>query len=71
MATEFIITDFEDGSDKFDVSVYGLSGGGEFKAAGSDTEAGYLVDLSLLGGSGTVLIQGLLEADITSADLIL
>ena len=66
-----IITDFEDGSDLLDFSAFNIASGADLKTGGTDTAAGYLIDLSTFGGSGSVLIQGITEADIGPADLIL
>ncbi|MCA0870599.1 hypothetical protein LCL97_07180 [Seohaeicola saemankumensis] len=68
------ITDFADGIDEIDISAYGILAA-DFAAVVapglSETASGStLLDLSVLGGSGTVLIEGVALTNITAADFI-
>ncbi|MCP4998824.1 MAG: calcium-binding protein [Hyphomicrobiales bacterium] len=66
------ITDFQDGNDDIDLTAYNLSGRGDLVAAGAmtDTALGAVIDLSLLGGIGTVTITGMLVADLNNSEFL-
>ncbi len=66
-----VITDFSDDIDFLDLSALSIANLAEFQAAATDTNDGLFVDLDLLGGSGSVLIEGIDEAQITGLELIL
>jgi Ca2+-binding RTX toxin-like protein len=67
------ITDFDDGNDLIDITAFGLSSG-DFAtdvAPGLATQgSGVSLDLSVLGGSGVLLIEFTALADISAADFI-
>jgi Ca2+-binding RTX toxin-like protein len=65
-----VITDFADGSDLIDFSVFGMGSKAAVQAAISQVDAGLMVDLSVYGGSGTVLIEGMLLADFSGLDFV-
>ena len=73
-AGDDVITDFENGSDLIDLSAYGLRPA-DFatvvapalsNAGGGDT----FLDLDAIGGSGSVLIEGLAFADADAMDFV-
>jgi Ca2+-binding RTX toxin-like protein len=65
-----VITDFQDGSDILDFTVFGLGSKAAVQAAATEIDAGLLFDLSDYGGSGTLLIENMTTADFTGADFI-
>jgi Ca2+-binding RTX toxin-like protein len=71
-AGDDVITDFTDNSDKIDLSHFGITGG--FSAvfsAYSDVTGGVLIDLDLLGGSGSIFLAGFSASNLDSSDFIL
>lgn len=70
-----LITDFKNGTDQIDLSAYGINpadyattvGSALSNAGGGDT----FLDLSVLGGQGSVLIEGLAFGDADASDFIL
>ncbi|MCP5073071.1 MAG: calcium-binding protein [Rhodobacteraceae bacterium] len=67
-----VITDFIDGSDQIDLTAYNLSGRGDLVAAGAftDTALGAVIDLSLVGGTGTITVTGMLVADLNNSEFV-
>lgn len=65
-----VITDFEDGSDILDLTAFDIASLTELRAAGMNTENGYFIDLDLLGGQGSILIEGVIMNQITTLDYI-
>ncbi|WP_377506782.1 calcium-binding protein [Octadecabacter sp. R77987] len=65
------VTDFNAGLDFLDLSAFSAATIGAVQAAGTDTNDGWLLDLAALGGSGSVLVIGTVEADLTLGNLIL
>ncbi|WP_246139548.1 calcium-binding protein [Phaeobacter marinintestinus] len=68
------ITDFADGADRIDISAFGILIG-DFATEVAPGLSGIpggstLLDLSALGGTGSVVIEGVALADITAADFI-
>lgn len=72
MSGESVVTDFTDGSDLIDLGAFGLA---DFSAlAPFLTEAvsdALRIDLAGLGGTGSVLVQGLAHAAADAADFLL
>ncbi|MCP5075907.1 MAG: hypothetical protein GY947_21775 [Rhodobacteraceae bacterium] len=66
------ITDFQDGNDDIDLTAYNLSGRSDLVAAGAmtDTALGAVIDLSLVGGNGTITVTGMLVADLNNSEFI-
>ncbi len=69
-----IIKNFVDGEDLIDISAFGIRSsdfGTTILAAASNAGGGdTLIDLSQVGGNGTLLIEGLAFTDLNSADFI-
>ncbi|MCP5073070.1 MAG: calcium-binding protein [Rhodobacteraceae bacterium] len=67
-----VITDFTDGTDQIDLSAYNLGGRGDLVAAGAftDTALGAVIDLSLVGGTGTITVTGMLVADLNNSEFV-
>lgn len=65
------ITDFKVGTDMLDLKAYKVADFATFLAAVSNTSEGALVDLTALGGDGSILIEDLRKADLDAGDLIL
>ncbi|MCP5072221.1 MAG: calcium-binding protein [Rhodobacteraceae bacterium] len=66
-----VITDFTNGSDGIDLSAFALSGYSAVSAAATEGAAGVLIDLTALGGAGSVLIEGFTLAQMDASDFIL
>lgn len=75
MAGDDVITDFQNGADQIDLSAFGgrvADFAGQVAPALSDAGDGAtFLDLTALGGSGSVLILGLEFADVDAADFLL
>lgn len=71
MAGNDVITDFGNGADNIDLSAYGLNGG-DVTAAGDISAAGTaaVVDLTLLGGRGEIIVTGM-AGTLVEGDFIL
>ena len=54
-----VVTDFVNGTDRIDLSVYGLGNRNE------------VIDLALLGGTGSILVENRSNSQVNNADLIL
>lgn len=67
VAGDDTITDFKPGNDKVDLTAYGLTG----FSVGTDTVAGFWLDLDDLGGSGSILFEGVFLADFAAGDFLL
>ena len=65
------VTDFNANLDFLDLSALSAATIGAIEAAGTDTNDGWLLDLAALGGSGSVLVIGTVETDLTLGNLIL
>ena len=67
-----VMTDFQNGSDVIDISALSAAGFADLTAAGALTEDrnAVTVDLSLIGGSGTLRLQGMTLADMDASDFI-
>lgn len=68
-----VIVDFQNNSDQIDISAFGVRAadfGTVVAAALSETPNGVLLDFSLMGGSGTVLVDGLTLANADAPDFI-
>lgn len=67
-----VITDFVDGSDKINLSAYGLSGFSDISTALALQSAGgdVVLDLDALGGSGSVIIENTLIGNFSGSDFI-
>ena len=67
-----VITDFTDGTDKINLSAYGLSGFSDISTALALQPAGgdVVLDLEALGGSGSVIIENTLIGNFSGADFI-
>ncbi|MEO0401934.1 MAG: hypothetical protein AAF214_06125 [Pseudomonadota bacterium] len=68
-----VIVDFQNNSDLIDISAFGLLAadfGSVVTAALSETSNGVLLDFSMMGGSGTVQIDGLTLANADATDFI-
>ena len=68
------ITDFTNGLDLIDLQALGLSGYADLTGAGAvssfDSGASTLIDLSLVGGDGTILMDGFAFANLNAADFV-
>jgi Ca2+-binding RTX toxin-like protein len=66
------IGDFQDGLDQIDLSALGLAGFGTLTGAGAVSALGgsTLIDLTLVGGEGTILIDGVASGLIGAGDFI-
>lgn len=71
-AGDDVITDFVDGTDKINLSAYGLSGFSDISTALALQSAGgdVILDLDALGGSGSVIIENTLIGNFSGADFI-
>lgn len=65
------IMDFEAGVDVIDAGAYGVTNPRALLPAVSDTPEGVLLDLALLGGSGSVLLAGVRLAELPAGDVTL
>lgn len=67
-----VITDFTNGLDKIDLQSLGLSGFADLTGAVSSFDGGAstLIDLSLVGGDGTILMDGFTFALLNAADFV-
>ena len=69
-----VITDFTNGLDKIDLQSLGLTGFVDLTGAGAvssfDSGASTLIDLSLVGGNGTILMDGFAFASLNAADFV-
>ncbi|MEO0681316.1 MAG: M10 family metallopeptidase C-terminal domain-containing protein, partial [Pseudomonadota bacterium] len=72
---EDVITDFEGGVDRIDLTAFGFDAGDfaarVLPALSSNGAGGSFLDLDALGGRGSVMIEGLRFADADASDFIL
>ncbi|MCA0870177.1 hypothetical protein LCL97_05050 [Seohaeicola saemankumensis] len=66
-----VITDFGTGADQLDLSAYNITAFADVSAAATDGPTGMMIDLTALGGSGTLLLEGFSTASFDAADVIL
>jgi len=67
-----VITDFEDGSDIIDLTAFNLKNFNALNSSGalSNEENAVNIDLSLIGGSGTIIVDGIQVGDLSSDDFL-
>ncbi len=67
-----VITDFQDGVDDIDLSAMDANNRAAVAAAGAFSQQGadVVIDLSLIGGNGTLTVQNTLIQDLGAADFI-
>lgn len=68
-AEDDIVTDFENGVDTFDVSAFGLAGFGALSAGVSNAGGDALIDWTVFGGEGLLIIEGA-AGQLNAADFI-
>jgi hypothetical protein len=66
-----VITDFTTNSDKMDLRGFGISSAAAIVSAASTVAGGVLIDLDLLGGSGSIFLAVFNAADLDATDFIL
>jgi Ca2+-binding RTX toxin-like protein len=66
------VTDFEDGIDQLDLSIFGLDDFAALSGTGAleQRSNGTVVDFLALGGSGAVLIENMLLSNLSDADFL-
>lgn len=73
-AGDDVITDFADGNDKIDLSAYNLQNFNALNSSGALSNLsgdGVIIDLSVIGGVGSITIEGaLVVGDFSAADFI-
>lgn len=65
-----VVSDFSAGEDHIDLSLFGVTFA-DIQAASNDTGEGLRIDLSALGGHGTVVLTGITEGGLGEADFLL
>jgi len=70
-AGDDIITDFTNNSDKLDLRGFGISSAAAIVSAATTVTGGVLIDLDLLGGSGSIFLDGFNAANLDATDFIL
>lgn len=67
-----VITDFQNDIDRIDLSAYGITNTAELNAAGAIQAAtgGSIIDLTLVGGDGTIFVEGMSVGDWNNADFL-
>ncbi len=66
-----VITDFGTCGDQLDLSAHNLTAFADVGAVATDGPTGMTIDLTALGGSGTLLLEGFSTASFDAADVIL
>ncbi|NOX74601.1 MAG: calcium-binding protein, partial [Alphaproteobacteria bacterium] len=69
-AGDDVITDFTNGSDKIDLSGFGVAYSA-ISAATSAVTGGVLIDLDLVGGSGSIFLESFVLGNLDVSDFIL
>ena len=71
-AGDDIITDMTDGTDRIDLTAFGLQNFNRLNLLGalSSEDGGVLIDLDAIGGSGSVWLDGFAIGDLDSSDFI-
>ncbi|MGV6812327.1 MAG: calcium-binding protein [Brevirhabdus sp.] len=69
-AGDDVITDFQDNSDAVDLRAFGLQNFNALNSSGalSQDQDGVIIDLSAIGGSGTIYLQGMTLAQMDAND---
>jgi len=70
-AGDDVITDFTNNSDKLDLRGFGISSAATIVSAATTVTGGLLIDLDLLGGSGSIFLEGFNAANLDASDFIL
>lgn len=71
-AGDDVVTDWTNGDDLIDLSAYGLNNFNQLDNSGaiSATPGGVLIDLDVIGGSGSILLDGATVGQLNGADFI-
>ncbi|MGV6812328.1 MAG: hypothetical protein ACWA47_08785 [Brevirhabdus sp.] len=71
-AGDDVITDFADNTDQIDLSAFGLQNFNALNSSGalSQDQDGVIIDLSLIGGSGSIYVEGMTLAQMDAADFV-
>lgn len=72
VAGQDVITDFEDGSDKINLAAYDLANYAALNSAGaiSSVTGGVMIDLDLIGGQGSIFIDGGVLGNFGAGDFV-
>jgi len=70
-AGDDVITDFTNNSDRLDLRGFGISSAAAIVSAATTVTDGVLIDLDLLGGSGSIFLEGFNAANLDATDFIL
>jgi len=69
-AGDDVITDFTNNSDKIDLTAFGLSSAAGIITASTSVTGGVVIDLDMIGGSGSIFLAGFNGAFLDGSDFI-